>query len=36
VVLDLHQKNIYACNRFMIYALYPEYNLSISLNLTKD
>lgn len=32
VVVDLRQEEaIYACNRFMIYALYPECNLSIFL-----
>ncbi|MBC8451638.1 MAG: exopolyphosphatase [Rhodospirillaceae bacterium] len=33
VVVDLLQEEkIYACNRFMVYALYPECNLSIYLN----
>jgi nanoRNase/pAp phosphatase (c-di-AMP/oligoRNAs hydrolase) len=30
VVLDLrHEETIYACNRFMIYALYPQCNISM-------
>ena len=37
VVVDLrHEKTIYACNRFMVYALFPACNLSITVNPVSD
>ncbi|MEL0021512.1 MAG: exopolyphosphatase, partial [Rickettsiales bacterium] len=30
------EETIYACNRFMVYALYPECNLSVHINPVND
>lgn len=37
VVIDLrNEKVIYPCNRFMVYALYPETNISLTVQKRKD